>query len=979
MLKRIFKNSSTRIWSIVTIIMIVLMIIVTVLTSTVYYDLVCFTLGGERQVGRSDERFYDITATSKEDAYKRGNTLNEQVAEEGFVLLKNKDNALPLKGDEKKVSVFGKNSVNLVYGGSGSGGGKYDGAATIYDSLTAAGFECNPKLKSFYEDNAKSGEGRSANPAIENSGFAELYSGETPQANYTDDVKNSYNEYNDVALVVFSRIGGEGFDLPYKVKGEEGIHYLELDSNERALLDSVKKAGFKKVVVLINSSNIIEAGIIEDDPDIDACMFIGGPGYSGINALGRLLNGSVTPSGKTVDTWAADFTKNPTWNNFANNHVANSATYFEGEGEKEKATDYYYVEYEESIYVGYRYYETRGLTETEAGNNNWYDENVVYPFGYGLSYTTFKWEILNIENLSNIEINSTNKTKEIEITVRVTNTGDYKGKDVVELYCDLPFGNSYNGKVSQLQKSSTVLVDFEKTPMLYPADEAGADKPNYADITLKFNPYYAASYDYSDANSNGFKGYELEGGNYSLTLKQDSHTAKSGVDNIAFTVPDTGVVYDVDPVTGEAVVNRFEDADDQLDQLLTRTSWDATWPTAPEKGRNFSELSITKADLQDVSTNNPETQYEMPKTGEPLKYKLVELRGKDYDDPMWEEFLDTLQFEEMKDLYNKAAYSIVSLERIGLPKGIASDGPVGWTNFMSDAEVYGATSYASETVIASTWNEELAKDVGESIGEEAAYGNEKVDPYMPYTGWYAPGVNIHRSPFGGRNFEYFSEDPLLTGKMAAAEISGAKSKGLITFMKHFALNEQETHRDDNGVATWATEQAIREIYLKAFEIAVKEGQSNGLMTSFNRIGTKWTGGDYRLITEVLRNEWGFNGAVICDFNVGIYMNSKQMAYAGGDLNLTTTRPWTKASPDSAADVTMLRNAAHNSLYVLANSNIMNGINKDTKFTTLMPSWQQWLIIIDVVVVVALAAWGTIAIVSLNKKKKTESTEVEENK
>lgn len=961
----IFKNVKSRIWAIVCIVAIVLILVVTILTSTVFYEVLCFALGGESQRGRGDERYFDIEATSKEDAYNRGNALNEQIATEGFVLLKNKNDALPLKETEKKVSVFGKNSVNLVYGGSGSGGGRYGGAATIYDSLSTAGFTCNPTLKAFYEDNTKSGEGRPANPAIENTGFAELCTGETPQDKYTSEVTQSYAEYSDAAIVVFSRIGGEGFDLPYSVTDDNG-HYLELDKNEKALLESVKAADFGKIIVLLNTSNVIEAGVIENDDGIDACMFIGGLGYSGINALGRLLNGSETPSGKTVDTWAADFELSPVWGNFANTPNANGGTYYNGfddNGEK-NLTDYYFVDYEEGIYVGYRYYETRALTESEG----WYDDNVIYPFGYGLSYTKFSWEIVNVSSLSDYEITDENKTREVEITVKVTNTGDCKGKDVVQLYCSAPFGQTYGGVTSKLEKPASVLVDFEKTPMLYPADEMGESKPNSAEITLKFNPYYAASYDYSDANGNGFSGYELEGGNYTLGLRTDVHTPKSGVDELQFTVAEDGVRFDADPVSTNSVVNRFDDADDQLDTVLSRTDWEGTWPTTPE-GHNFEDLSIKLADMQDVSTNNPKKTFEMPKTGEPLKYKLIELRGKEFDDPMWNEFLDTLMFDEMKNLYNKAAYSIYSIERVGLPKGIASDGPVGWTNFMGEAEVYGATSYASETVIASTWNEQLIYDMGESVGEEAAFGNEKVTPYMPYTGWYAPGINIHRSPFGGRNFEYFSEDPLLTGKMAAAEIRGAKSKGLITFMKHFALNEQETHRDDNGVATWSTEQAIREIYIKPFEIATKEGESNGLMTSFNRIGTRWTGGDYRLITEVLRNEWGFSGAVICDFNVGIYMNSKQMAYAGGDLNLTTTRPWSKADPENAGDVTMLRNAAHNSLYVLVNSNIMNGIDKNTKFTTVMPLWQQVIIIVEVVIVVALAVWGVFAIRGMLKKKK----------
>lgn len=969
-IKRLFGNVRTRIWAIVSLVMAALMIVVSVLASTTFYEVICMALGGERTFGRGEGRYYEVAATDKEDAFRRGNAFNEEICEEGFVLLKNDGAALPLSSDEKKVSVFGKNSVELVYGGTGSGGGNYDGAATLSQSLKSAGFEVNPTLEAFYLDDKKSGEGRTPNPKIENSGDVTLSTGETPQDKYTQEVKASYAQYADAAVVVFSRIGGEGFDLPRTME-DTSKHYLELDVNEIALLEAVKDGPFRKVIVLLNASTTMEIGALKDDPEIDACISIGGPGYSGINALGRLLCGDVTFSGKTVDTWARDFTKDPTWYNFGNNFTDDGARYYtlDEDGER-KYERYYFVDYEEGIYLGYRYYETRG-----EGDEEWYGANVVYPFGYGLSYTQFGWEILEPEKLSGLAITDENKNTPVEIDVRVTNTGAYAGKDVVQLYFEAPAG--------KIEKPAETLAAFAKTPLLYPtaenaADPAfaadGEDKPNSAVVTLVFLPYYAASYDYSNANENDFYGYELEGGEYRLALKTDAHTYKEGIDPVSLAVGEDGVRFAEDPVTGNAVENRYEDASEELDTVLSRSDWDKTWPTTPD-GHDLAEYGFDKADLTSMKHNNPAPETGEVKTDQKVKLKAVELRGLAYNDKKWDTLLDSLSFREMRDLFNKGAFKTMGITRIGLPETIASDGPVGFANFVSSANVYGTVSYASEYTIGSTWSEEIAERFGATVGEEGNFGKQNVDPYVPYSGWYAPGMNLHRSPFGGRNFEYFSEDPFLTGKLAAAQIRGAESKGVVTYMKHFALNEQETHRDDNGLCTWATEQSIRELYLRPFEIAVKEASPKGIMSSFNRIGTRWTGGDYRLLTEILRGEWGFVGTVICDFNVSSYMNTEQMIYAGGDLNLTTTRPWMTADETDAADRNVLRRAAHNILYSVVNSNAMNGVTPDTVFRVAMPLWQMFLFIGDAVLAAVFATWGFFEIRRLvreQKKKKKEA-------
>ncbi len=959
-MKLIFKNLHSRIWFIVSSVLIVIFTVVVILASTTFSTLASSLLGSEELIGRSDLRYFDTVATSKEEAYENGNLFNEKATEEGFVLLKNDNQALPFASDEMSVSVFGKNSVNLVYGGSGSGGGHSEGASTIYESLEAAGFTYNPVLKEFY-DHDDSGDGRGDNPAIENSGTGMLATGETPYDLYSSDVKASYSDYSDAAIIVISRIGGEGFDLP---RYSQDSHYLQLDDAEKDLITAVKAANFGKIIIVVNSNNVIELGDLEDDAAIDSIIQVGGPGYTGIMSLGRIFNGEVTPSGHTVDTWAESFNSAPSWYNFGNNLVTGDSDTPAGnqylqDGEEES---FYFVDYEEGIYVGYRYYETRAETELMADlTSTWFEDNVVYPFGYGLSYTDFSWTIENSGDLANLEISDATKDATIDIQVRVTNTGDYKGKDVVQLYATAPY---YAGGI---EKSHVVLVGYEKTPMLYPADEANdTDKPNSAVVTISVNPYYMASYDYNDANNNGFMGYELEAGSYFFKLQTDSHNMKDGINAIGVNIA-SDITYDVDPVTGNPVVNRFDDASLELDTVLSRNDWDGTWPVM-KNTRDFADYDFLSSELlNDYSTNNPNTYSDIPAMGQEPTLKLIELRGLDYNDPKWEVLLSSLTFDEIKSLANNGAFRTVSLESISKPATIESDGPVGFTNFMSDVDIYGTVAYASQAVMGATWNKALLEEFGNSVGEEGIFGKETARSFTPYSGWYAPGINIHRSPFGGRNFEYFSEDAYLSGTLAAAEIKGASDKGVYAFMKHFALNEQETNRDDNGVLTWATEQSIRELYLRPFEIATKEGNAHGLMSSFNRIGTKWTGGDYRLLTEVLRGEWGFVGTVISDFNVSTYMNSKQMVYAGGDLNLTTTRPWISANESRPGDVAVLRQAAHNILYTVVNSNAMNGIELDTELRFAMPVWQSTMYYIYAGLFVGVAAWGYFAIKSALKK------------
>ena len=945
-MKTIWQYKKSRVWLIVTSIVLVFVIVANYLvTIGPYYSIVCLVLGSKQAVyADGQEPIYAVTTTSKEDARQQAADLTREIAEEGITLLKNDNQALPL-AEGAKISVFGKNSVDIVFGGSGSGGGDSSESKTLYESLELAGFDCNPTLKAFYEDDSKSGEPRDSNPQIENNGNAGIVATETPyESLVSNNIPDSYADYRDAALIVFSRIGGEGFDLPRTSSDDADRHYLELSPNEQELVRQVCNAGFEKVIVIINSANVMELGFVEDDSlgHIDACLNLPGPGSTGALALGDILKGAVNPSGHTVDTFPVDLKKDPVWNNFGDNNETN--------GDKYTDYDAYFVDYEEGIYVGYRYYETRGYTDGE----DWYQQNVVYPFGYGLSYTTFDWTVDDSALLGKeIEANGS-----YPITVTVTNTGSVAGKDVVQLYVRAPYTEG------GIEKAHKVLVGFVKTDLLQPGESAA--------YTVDVSPYDFASYDYSDANSNGFMGYELDGGEYSLYVSRNAHES---VYETTFTVAESGIRYETDPTTGATVTNLFEDSDDHLvNGTLSRSDWEGTWPQTPTAEDHIIDDN-TKALIENTTTNNPNEYTEMPATGVvgDTVLTLRDMNGVAYDDALWDQFLDQLTPAEMIKIYNEAAFQTYDVQRLGIPYTKESDGPVGFCNFMSDKNIYGTNAYTCEVMLGQTWNVDLAEAMGKSIAEEGKWGDsEGRVSGMPYSGLYGPGANIHRSAFGGRNFEYFSEDSFLTGMMAAYEIKGGQSEGIFMTMKHFALNEQETHRSTGYAScSWVTEQSMREIYLKPFEMAVKIGNTHAIMSSFNRIGTHWTGGDYRLLTQVLRQEWGFEGLVICDFNTNSYMNTRQEAYAGGDLNLAENRFWNSFDSTSAADVTVIRNAMHDVMYTLANTNAVNG--EIVGYS--IPTWQYFLIGFDVLLVLVLGYWGWV-VIRKAKAHKRETDQVQ---
>jgi beta-glucosidase len=1018
------KKGGIIAWGTVSTFLIVLLLVATILVNTTFHSIVSTALGGQTPIiDDSGTKYYNYVNDDKSASKKAGDDLNVEIAEEGFTLLLNEDNALPISTPtsktnpsttKPKVSVFGKNSVDLVLSGSGSGAISTDSATTLFDSLEDNGFEVNPKLKAFYEDDSKSGSGRPSTLLTDSTTSSPtLATGETPVKSYTSEVKSSFTDYNDVAIVVISRLGGESYDLPRSQDltngGIKGNHYLQLDQNEYDMLDMVTSR-FSKVVVLLNTLTSFQCDFIEEynntatNKRIDAVLWIGGPGTTGAQAVGEILNGNVNPSGRTTDLYSANFKADPTWQNFGDgsqtttNDVDNSA--FVG-------TAQYMVSYEEGIYIGYRYYETRDYEEYKAGTSStWYSDNVIFPFGYGLSYTQFK---------QSMKVTGSLEDKNSKLTIEVTseNVGSVAGKDVIELYVTKPY------TVGGIEKAYVELVDYAKTDTI----EAGKTYTT----TFTVDAYDLASYDYNDANGNSFYGYELDSGDYTFYVSPNSHVGVDGSNAYASATVtlSSNVRFETDPVTGNTVANLYSntDPDQQVEEFLTsdyrlddvlvsdengqastrkgmsRSDFAGTFPVAPtEADRAVKTDSNNKTEIEylnSTESGNTEVAKEAEKYTSAsyaskkststltLKNMLDETGHVTYEDAKWEELLDKITFDDMLSLVNNGAFQTNAIEYIDKNLTNDSDGPAGFVNFINTRDYKNNTTFASEIVLGSTWNKDLAYRMGKAVGENGLYGASDTNG-LPYSGWYAPAVNLHRSPFSGRNYEYYSEDPILSGKMAVNVINGAAQFGVYTDLKHFALNDQETNR--SGIATYCTEQAMRELYLKAFEIAVKGDDdpsqvktakadnvttyqgTMGIMSSFNRIGTRWTGGDYRLLTTILRNEWGFKGLVISDYKTSnAYMDSKQMLYAGNDLILTSTQfyMWNDASSTSVEDMVVLRKAVKNILYTVANSNSVNvtitGYN--------MEWWMATLIAVDVIVPVGLAVWGFFVIRSFIKKGK----------
>ena len=878
-----------------------------------------------------------ITKYTLSDAtVSKANELAKDVQSEAVTLLKNDDSNLPLSG--KKVNVFGWGSTNPVYGGTGSGSmSKQYKTVSLLDGMKQAGLKTNTELSKLYTDYRKD------RPEV--GMFAQDWTlPEVPAKQYSDKLVSDAKDFSDEAVVVLTRVGGEGADLPtdMKAKGityknnskdyddfQKGESFLQLSKTERDMIDLVT-SNFKKVTLVYNGANTFQFDFLNDYPQIQSVVWCPPAGQTGFSALGEVLAGETNPSGKTSDTFLKDLTKSVSYNNFGKfeyTNMADKAAKYKGFTGDDVTAIPGFVNYSEGIYVGYKFYETA----SDEGLIN-YDDTVAFPFGYGLSYTSFDQKLDSVKY----------KGGKVTVTATVTNTGDKAGKDVVEVYYNPPYTDG------GIEKASKNLAGFEKTKELQPGESQK--------VTVKFDDDDMASYDYK-----GAKAYVLEKGDYDISIQSDSHHV---IDHKAITVKDT-VTYDSDSNThnGDKTVatNQFDDVAGDV-TYLSRADHFANYKEATAAPTNFKMSDKAKETFYNNSNYDPKKfdkdSDKMPTTGAKNGLKLSDMYGKDYDDADWDKLLDQLTFDDMDNLIANGGYGTQAVKSVGKIQLTDADGPASLNNNFTGV---GSIGFPASTAFACTWNKDLAKQFGEMIGDMAHD--------MHVAGWYAPAMNIHRNAFSGRTFEYFSEDSLLSGVMASSEISGAKSKGVYSFMKHFALNDQETKRTEM-LCTWTNEQAMREIYLKPFEMSVKEGGAQAVMSSFNYIGNTYAGADSALLQTVLRGEWGFKGFVLTDYFGGYgYQNADQEVRAGNDSMLATTKITNHITDKSATSVKAMRQAAHNILYTAANS--WQYANGEPKVAT--PIWKTAMYVAWGVVAVLVIGLEIVAIKRYLNRKKAVAT------
>ena len=880
-----------------------------------------------------------ITKYTLSDAtVSKANELAKEVQSEAVTLLKNDDSNLPLSG--KKVNVFGWGSTNPVYGGTGSGSmSKQYKTVSLLDGMKQAGLKTNTELSKLYTDYRKD------RPEV--GMFAQDWTlPEVPAKQYSDKLVSDAKDFSDEAVVVLTRVGGEGADLPtdMKAKGityknnskdyddfQKGESFLQLSKTERDMIDLVT-SNFKKVTLVYNGANTFQFDFLNDYPQIQSVVWCPPAGQTGFSALGEVLAGETNPSGKTSDTFLKDLTKSVSYNNFGKfeyTNMADKAAKYKGFTGDDVTAIPGFVNYSEGIYVGYKFYETA----SDEGLIN-YDDTVAFPFGYGLSYTSFDQKLDSVKY----------KGGKVTVTATVTNTGDKAGKDVVEVYYNPPYTDG------GIEKASKNLVAFEKTKKLEP----GASQT----VKIEFDDDDMASYDQKDA-----KAYVLEQGDYDISIQSDSHHV---IDHQKVTVKDT-VTYNSDSNThnGDKTVatNQFDDVAGDV-TYLSRADHFANYKEATAAPTNFKMSDKAKETFYNNSNYDPKKfdkdSDKMPTTGAKNGLKLSDMYGKDYDDADWDKLLDQLTFDDMDNLIANGGYGTQAVKSVGKIQLTDADGPASLNNNFTGV---GSIGFPASTAFACTWNKDLAKQFGEMIGDMAHD--------MHVAGWYAPAMNIHRNAFSGRTFEYFSEDSLLSGVMASSEISGAKSKGVYSFMKHFALNDQETKRTEM-LCTWTNEQAMREIYLKPFEMSVKEGGAQAVMSSFNYIGNTYAGADSALLQTVLRGEWGFKGFVLTDYFGGYgYQNADQEVRAGNDSMLATTKITNHITDKSATSVKAMRQAAHNILYTAANS--WQYANGEPKVAT--PIWKTAMYVAWGVTAVLVIGLEIVAIKRyLNRKKAVATVE-----
>ena len=870
--------------------------------------------------------------TLSDETNEEAAEVAEEIMEDGIVLLKN-ESLLPLN-ETKKLNIFGWESINPAYGGAGSGGinDLYD-IVSLNQGLENAGFSINQELVDFYNNYGAD------NPemSIQKQSWTLP---EPPVDTYSDELIKSAKEYSDVAVVVLSRKAGEGHnDIPMDVRKAaydnnsdeyddfpEGEHYLQLSQTERDMVDMVC-SNFDNVIVVYNGANQFELGFADEYPQIKSVVWCPGTGNVGFNALGKVFSGEVNPSGKTPDTFVYDMTTAPWWNNAEKTEYTNLAD-MAVEGMNAGTAQVYapaFTNYVEGIYVGYKYYETAA----QEGAID-YDKTVQYPFGYGLSYTEFEQKMGELEE----------KDGQISVDVEVTNTGDVAGKDVVEVYYKPPYTNG------GIEKSSANLIEFAKTDLLQPGESQT--------VTVTFSIEDMASYDENNA-----KAYVLEKGDYVISINSDSHTA---LDQKTYTA-DKDVVYKGENKRASddtAATNVFEDAKGDV-TYLSRADHFANYEEATAAPAS-AELGEPYVSEYHLNSNFDKTTYlndedVMPTTGADNGLTLADMRDADYDDPRWEKLLDQLTVDEMANMIAMAGYQTAAMDSVGKVATLDFDGPAAINNNFTGV---GSIGFPIEVVVASTWNKGLAQAWGECMG--------KISQEMGAEGWYAPGMNTHRTAFGARNYEYFSEDGVLAGNMGAKAVEGARKYGVYSYIKHFALYEGNAKM----VSVWSNEQAIREIYLKPFEISVKQGGANAVMVSWSFLGDKWTGECSNLINTVLREEWGFRGMALTDFfrnNGHGFMNADAALANGVDVMLSTFNGEENnvANPEHPTSVLQMRNACKNVMYTVVSSWAYDGEHEETG----MENWKKAGIGIDIVIALFMAGMEVLVIRGYKKRKNVE--------
>ncbi len=931
-----------------------------------------------------------------------GETLATTIEEEGVVMVKNENQSLPLDVyEDENVNVFGWSSTQWIGGGSGSGrvvssSSDLNVTTGFLDALYDYGIDYNPELIEMYENYL--GE----RPYLSNGTlntydyqFHRLYEPDINDSSYySDSLLENAKAYSDTAIVVIGRMCGESSDAPkVQYKGtsysstpdDPDRTYLEISTEEEDLLEYVG-ANYDNVVVVINSTNTMELGFMDTIEGLDSCLIVGGSGINAAEGIVNVLYGVTSPSGRLTDTYAYEFETNPSYINAGmdgenlytdgdgyypadgttNGNVGNSNQLYDGVS---------YVDYCEDIYVGYRWYETAD----EEGywknvDNEWgqgYDGVVQYPFGYGLSYSEFEYQLadVNLRNGSSLDGSET-----IELKVNVTNVGVVPAKEVVQAYYSAPY---YEGEI---EKSSINLAAYDKTSLLEPGETE--------QLTLSFDVRDMASYDTYDSNNDGFSGYTLDKGTYEIKLMANSHDAlemSSGNNTVEYDV-DSTITYARDAVTGNEVSNKFTgndaidgvslDGSDETVEIeyMTRADFENTFPEEKSSARAMSEGDKDKNlyTAEDAQAWIDETDEEIingldsglrvydSSTGELTELGLK--LGSDFDDEQWDALLDQMTFSEMQNLTLHGYCNTRAVDSIGKPQNSDADGPAQIGSFNRPSV---GTGFPNATVVGQTWSSSLAYDFGLALGTEARQ--------LGYSGWYGPGINTHRSPFGGRNYEYYSEDPLLAGTMAASSVKGAKNVGVYAYLKHIAVYDQESNRD--GLYTWLTEQSFREIYLKPFQIAIQEGGAGGVMTSYNRIGAVWAGGSEGLIQGVLRDEWGFNGTVLTDYaDHHDYMSGDHSLRAGGDLWMDgwQSNGTYRLETSSNSYMQALRTASKhiiytwlNTEYTAANYSASDDVETVSK-GVIDESWKTWVYVVDGVIAAGLIVWGVL--VALRKEK-----------